>query len=67
MPLPREDLAHASETLQNKAAEPATPMIKLLEQNTQLTELTKVMTERFETLTMELHAHLLKVDEVSGH
>jgi hypothetical protein len=51
----------ASETRQIQAAEQAAILAKLLEQNTQLTELTKQMTERVETLTKQLHDHLINV------
>ena len=58
--LHREDLARASEERQILAAEQSATLANLLEQNTRLTELTKEMTERVETLTTELHVHLLK-------
>jgi uncharacterized membrane protein len=58
--LHREDLAQTNEKRLIHAAEQAAMMTKLLEQNTTLTELTKQMTERVETLTKELHGHLLK-------
>ncbi len=59
--LHREDLAQTNETRLIQAAEQAALMVKLLEQNTQLTELTQQMTERVETLTKELHAHVVRV------
>lgn len=37
-----------------------TQMLELLRQNTELTELTKTMAARIETLTVELHVHLLQ-------
>lgn len=39
----------------------AMQMMALLEQNTRLTELTKAMSERIETLTSEMHSHCCKV------
>lgn len=58
--LHREDLARASEERQIQAAEQSAAMAKLLEQNTRLTELTKEMTGRVETLTTALHGQMLK-------
>ena len=57
----REDLARASEERQLLSAQQSGIMLKLLEQNTRLTELTKEMTERVEALTAELHGRLVKV------
>ena len=39
-------------------------MLSLLEQNTRLTELTKSLTERIETLTSDMHKHFVKRDPV---
>lgn len=44
----------------------ATQMLSLLEQNTRLTELTKSLTERIETLTLDMHRHFVKRDSVDG-
>ena len=60
--LHREDLAAASETRQMLAAKQAEQLVALLEQNTQLTEITRQMSERIETLTLELHNRLALVD-----
>jgi uncharacterized membrane protein len=38
----------------------ASQMLSLLEQNTQLTELTKALTERIEGLTLDMHKHFVK-------
>jgi uncharacterized membrane protein len=38
----------------------ASQMLSLLEQNTQLTELTKALTERIESLTLDMHKHFVK-------
>jgi hypothetical protein len=35
-------------------------MLQLLEQNTRLTEMTKALTERVETLTVDMHGHFVK-------
>jgi uncharacterized membrane protein len=57
------DKAHAEadakhrESIAVAAAQNATQMLELLEQNTRLTEVTKVLTERIETLTVEIHRH----------
>ncbi|MGV6396023.1 DUF1003 domain-containing protein [Pseudomonas caspiana] len=44
----------------------AAQMLALLEQNTQLTQLTKSLTERIETLTTEMHKHFVKRDLVDS-
>lgn len=51
----REDLAHASEERQLLAAKQTAVMVDLLRQNTQLTELTKELSQRIEQLTVEMH------------
>ncbi|BBP83760.1 MULTISPECIES: DUF1003 domain-containing protein [unclassified Pseudomonas] len=56
----REALAIANERRQAIAAHNSAQLLELLQQNTQLTGLTKVLTERIEALTVEVHAHLLK-------
>ncbi|GAC1620736.1 MAG: hypothetical protein NVS9B10_02780 [Nevskia sp.] len=58
----REALAVANEERQKAAAANATQMLALLEQNTQLTTLAKELTERIETLTVEMHRHFLNKD-----
>ncbi len=55
----REALALASEVRQQMAAVQSTQLLELMHQNTQLTELTKVMSERIQKLTEELHVHFL--------
>ena len=42
----------------------AAQMLSLLEQNTQLTQLTKSLTERIETLTSDMHKHFVKREPV---
>ena len=56
----REDLHHASEERQRLAAEQTALMMRMLETNTQLTETAKAMAERIESLTAELHSHILE-------
>jgi uncharacterized membrane protein len=56
----REALAVASEQRMAMAAQNSAQMLELLKQNTHLTELTKTLTERIETLTVEMHEHFVK-------
>jgi uncharacterized membrane protein len=56
----REDLAKASEERQLLAANQTELLLGLLQQNTQLTEMTKQMSERIEALTVELNNRLTK-------
>jgi uncharacterized membrane protein len=56
----REALAVANEERLASAAQSSKMMLDLLEQNTRLTELTKALTERVETLTLEMHDHFVK-------
>lgn len=56
----REALAVANEERMASAAQSSKMMLDLLEQNTRLTELTKALTERVETLTSEMHDHFVK-------
>ena len=58
--LHREDLAHASEERQVLGAKQTALLVELMQQNTKLTEITKELTERVESLTAELHARLVK-------
>lgn len=58
--LHREELAGANEKRMALAAHNSALMLELLEQNTRLTEMTKALTERVETLTMEMHEHFVK-------
>jgi uncharacterized membrane protein len=60
----REALAVANEERMARAAQNTTQMLELLEQNTRLTEMTKVLTERVEALTADMHKHFVKKD---GH
>jgi uncharacterized membrane protein len=58
----REDLAAANEERQMQAAKQADQLVALLEQNTQLTEITRQMSERIEALTLEVHNRLAQVN-----
>nr|WP_314579295.1 DUF1003 domain-containing protein [uncultured Pseudomonas sp.] len=60
----REALAVANEERMARAAQNIAQMLELLEQNTRLTKLTKVLTERVEALTADMHKHFVKKD---GH
>ncbi len=51
----REALAVANEQRQTLAAQSSAQMLEMLAQNTRLTELTKSLSERIETLTVEMH------------
>ena len=51
----REALQAASEEREALAAEQTTLLVKMLQQNTQLTETVKALAERVETLTLEVH------------
>ena len=55
----REALAQASEQRQTATTTLTAQLVELMRQNTELTELTKSMSERIQTLTEELHQHLL--------
>lgn len=58
----REALASASEQREIFANQQATQLIDLMQQNTHLTELTKELSLRIETLTIEMHEHFLKMN-----
>lgn len=58
----REALAVANEQRQQIAAQNTTQLLELLQQNTKLTELTKALTERIETLTAEMHKQFVHSD-----
>jgi len=60
----REALAVANEERMARAAQNTAQMLELLEQNTRLTEMTKLLTERVEALTADMHKHFVKKD---GH
>src|SRR5207249_3969456 len=54
----REDLARASEERQLLASKQTAMLLELLQQNTQLTQVTKELTERIVSLTSELHGRV---------
>ena len=56
---PDADARHR-EAIALDSAQQSAQMLELLRQNTELTELTKAMAARIETLTVELHGHLLQ-------
>lgn len=56
----REALAVANEERMAMAAQNSAQMLQLLEQNTRLTEMTRDLSERIETLTMDMHKHFVK-------
>lgn len=58
----REHLAIINEERQVLAAENTSQILVLLEKNTELTALTKHLTERIETLTIELHTNMLQIN-----
>jgi uncharacterized membrane protein len=55
----REDIARANEQRLALAAQQTSMLLDLVKQNTQLTEIIKVLTERIETLTTEVHRHVI--------
>jgi uncharacterized membrane protein len=56
----REALAVANSERQKLLERNSEQTLRLLQQNTELTQLTNQLTERIESLTMELHKHLLQ-------
>ena len=56
----REALAAAAEQRQNLAADQADKLLALVQQNTELTELVKDLSQRIETLTIEMHSIVFK-------
>lgn len=56
----REALALASEQREQLAADQTNYLVELMKQNTELTEITKTMSARIQTLTEELHRHILE-------
>jgi uncharacterized membrane protein len=56
----RETLALAAEQRQALAAHQSEQIMELLQQNTQLTEIVKELSQRIETLTTEMHDVVLQ-------
>jgi uncharacterized membrane protein len=61
--LHREALAKESAERQATAAAQTAQLLVLMQQNTELTELTKKLTERVEALTEELHRKLVRAED----
>lgn len=57
----RENLAQADEERQLFAAKQTVLLLELVQQNTQLTQITRDLTQRIETLTSEVHLQLCQV------
>lgn len=55
----REAIAEANEARQAEFAEQNRKLMELLQQNTELTALTKNLSERISTLTEEVHRHIM--------
>lgn len=56
----REELARASDDHLRLAAEQTAQIVTLLEQNTQLTEATSLLSQQIANLTREIHQHILQ-------
>jgi uncharacterized membrane protein len=56
----REELHQIAEQRQSVAAQQTALLVRMLEQNTQLTEASKALAERIESLTIALHDHILE-------
>jgi uncharacterized membrane protein len=54
------------EALAVLAAKDSRDMLTLLHQNTELTAVTNALAARIETLTVELHRHMMKVDDATS-
>ncbi len=63
--LHREDLAKASMDRQAQMAGQTEILVELLQKNTELTQITRDLTERIESLTLELHGRLCEVKKES--
>jgi uncharacterized membrane protein len=62
----REDLAEASQQRETLAALQTERLLTLLKQNTELTALTKELTERVEILTREVHDKLIDRSKIKS-
>jgi uncharacterized membrane protein len=56
----REEIARANEERQHSMVKQAALLTRMLEQNTQLTQTSKELAERIESLTVELHNHIVE-------
>jgi uncharacterized membrane protein len=59
----REDLHQTSEERQRVAAEQTALLVRMLDQNTQLMETAKALAERIESLTAEVHKHIMESNQ----
>lgn len=57
----REAIAAASEEREMLAAKQTAYLVELMKQNTKLTEITQQLSQRIETLTIELHDKILEI------
>jgi uncharacterized membrane protein len=60
--LHREALAAAAADRQAHAGQQAAQLLALLQQNTELTQLTQALSQRIEALTIELHRKLIRTE-----
>ena len=58
----REEIARASEQREMEAAVQTAQLLELMRQNTELTEITRTLSQRIQTLTEEVHQRLLAQD-----
>lgn len=65
--LHREQLAVANAEKQRLIEKNSEQTLLLLQQNTELTQLTNKLTERIEALTMELHNHILQNEKIHSN
>jgi uncharacterized membrane protein len=56
----REELHRISEERQSTAAQQTELLVKMLEQNTKITETVMRLTERVDSLTQDLHKHIME-------
>ena len=56
----REEIARTSDERQRSVSEQAALLTRMLDQNTQLTQTSKELAERIESLTVELHNHIVE-------
>ena len=56
----REELHRISEERQHAMAEQTALLVRMLEQNTELTAAARALSERIEVLTVELHDHIME-------
>ena len=56
----RDEFARTSEERQRSMSEQGALLTRMLEQNTQLTQTSKELVERIESLTVELHNHIVE-------